>query len=377
MTPRWTHIRSCLRVAALGLVVVSCARSQSRPTASPGSVGQPTAGAEPNQVPAPTPATVSSTAAADLNRKLLGHLTPPTEGADLPLGPGDLIEISVFDVPELSSLKLRIPVGGSVTLPLLGAIPAAGLTPPEFEREIRTRLKRDYMNDPQVSVFVTEQRSQRVSVIGAVRTGGVYALAGHLRLADALALAGGLTEEAGHTVYVSRKVPVEAAAVSQASGIATAEPNGKGSEHARGAESQDIVTAVDLDALVAGQAELNLPLQSGDVVNIPRAGSYYVGGEVQHPGSFFLKARTTLQQGIVAAGGMKDAADWDDVRLYRMGAEGQRQVLTFSQNDFEQGRASPEIRQADIVVVGRSGLKAFLYGVRDFFRFGLGATIPF
>jgi hypothetical protein len=60
-----------------------------------------------------------------------------------------------------------------------------------------------------------------------------------------------------------------------------------------------------------------------------------------------------------------------------MGADGQRQVLTFSQNDFEQGRASPEIRQADIVVVGRSGTKAFLYGVRDFFRFGLGATIPF
>lgn len=367
----------CLRVAALGLALVSCTGAQGRPTASPGSVVQTPAGVEPNQVPAPSPATASGTAAADLNRKLLGHLTPPNEGADLPLGPGDLIEISVFDVPELSNLKLRIPVGGSVTLPLIGAIPAAGLTPPEFEREIRTRLQRDYMNDPQVSVFVTEQKSQRISVIGAVRTGGVYALAGHLRLADALALAGGLTEEAGHTVYVSRKVSVEAGAVSQAGGLAAAAPNGKGAERARSAESQDIVTAVDLDALVAGEAELNLPLQSGDVVNIPRAGSYYVGGEVQHPGSFFLKARTTLQQAIVAAGGMKDAADWDDVRLYRMGADGQRQVLTYSVNDFEAGKPSPEVRQADIVVVGRSGLKAFLYGVRDFLRFGVGATIPF
>src|SRR5260370_6792028 len=167
------------------------------------------------------------------------------------------------------------------------------------------------MNDPQVSVVVAEQKSKGVSVIGAVRTGGVYARAGHLRLADALALAGGLTEEAGHTVYVSRKVPVEAAAVSQASGIATAAPNGKGSEHARGAESQDIVTAVDLDALVAGQAELNLPLQSGDVVNIPRAGSYYVGGEVQHPGSFFLKARTTLQPALAAPASVSNAADSD------------------------------------------------------------------
>src|SRR5260370_40587866 len=131
------------------------------------------------------------------------------------------------------------------------------------------------MNDPQVSVVVAEQKSKGVSVIGAVRTGGVYALAGHLRLADALALAGGLTEEAGHTVFVSRKVPVEAAAVSQASGIAAAAANGKGAEHARGAASQDIVTAVDLGALLAGEAELDVPVQSGGVGSVPRARQYY------------------------------------------------------------------------------------------------------
>ena len=343
--------------------------------ASSGSGRQDTAAAQPNGAPA-TEAPVSNAGAADLNRKILGHLTPPTEGADLSLGPGDLIEISVFDVPEFSSLKLRIPVGGSVTLPLIGAIPAAGRTSSELEKEIRTRLQRDFMNDPQVSVFVAEQKSQRISVIGAVRTGGVYPLTGHLRLADALALAGGLVDDAGHTVYVSRRVPVETAASSTAGGTATTAANRERVEHSRSAEVAEVVTAIDLDAFVAGKDELNLLLQSGDVINIPRAGSYYVGGEVEHPGSFFLKARTTVQQAIVTAGGVKDVADWDDLRLYRMGADGQRQVLAFSLNDFEHGKPSPEIRQGDIVIVGRSVIKTFLYAVRDFLRFGVGATLP-
>src|SRR5207237_3805996 len=168
--------------------------AQGRPTASSASVGHSTAAAEPSGAPA-SAVPVSTTVATDLNRKLLSHLTPPTEETDLPLGPGDLIEISVFDVPELSSIKLRIPVGGSVTLPLIGAIPAAGLTPSELETEVRTRLQHDYMNDPQVSVFVTEQKSQRVPVMGAVKTGGVYSLAGPLRLAAPFAMACGL---AGH-----------------------------------------------------------------------------------------------------------------------------------------------------------------------------------
>lgn len=375
MTPPRTEVWFGLGAAVLALVLASCAGVQGRPTASSGSGRQDTAAAQPNGAPA-TEAPVSNAGAADLNRKILGHLTPPTEGADLSLGPGDLIEISVFDVPEFSSLKLRIPVGGSVTLPLIGAIPAAGRTSSELEKEIRTRLQRDFMNDPQVSVFVAEQKSQRISVIGAVRTGGVYPLTGHLRLADALALAGGLVDDAGHTVYVSRRVPVETAASSTAGGTATTAANRERVEHSRSAEVAEVVTAIDLDAFVAGKDELNLLLQSGDVINIPRAGSYYVGGEVEHPGSFFLKARTTVQQAIVTAGGVKDVADWDDLRLYRMGADGQRQVLAFSLNDFEHGKPSPEIRQGDIVIVGRSVIKTFLYAVRDFLRFGVGATLP-
>lgn len=377
MTPSWTHIPLGLRVAALGLVLASCA-AQGRPTASSASVGQTTAAAESSGVPAsavPLPTTV----ATDLNRKLLSHLTPPTEETDLPLGPGDLIEISVFDVPELSSLKLRVPVGGSVTLPLIGAIPAAGLTPSELETEVRTRLRQDYMNDPQVSVFVTEQKSQRVSVMGAVKTGGVYSLAGHLRLADALAMAGGLADDAGHTVYVTRRTPAAAVASARADRVATdgaGAPRAKTSSRPPDGVMQEVMTAIDLEALADGNKELNLPLQAGDVIDVPRAGSFYVGGAVEKPGSFLLKSRTTVQQAVVAAGGAKEVADWDDVRLYRPAAGGKRDVFRYSLNDFEGGKPAPEVQQGDVVVVGKSAVKAFAYGVRDFLKFGLYSSVP-
>jgi polysaccharide export outer membrane protein len=125
---------------------------------------------------------------------------------------------------------------------------------------------------------------------------------------------------------------------------------------------------------VAGKQELNLPLQAGDVVEVPRAGSFYVGGEVNRPGSFMLKARTTLDQVAAVAGGVKDAADWDDIRVYRARSDGTREVMTFSLNEFEQGKPAPELQANDVVVVGKSYLKAFLYGVKDFFHFGVGAA---
>src|SRR4026208_191093 len=98
-----------------------------------------------------------------------------TDG-DLPIGAGDLIEVSVFEVEELSKIRLRVPLRGWVSLPLLGQIEAAGRTTAQLEDDIRDRLERRFMHDPQVSVFIHEHNSQRVSVIGAVRRGGVFTL---------------------------------------------------------------------------------------------------------------------------------------------------------------------------------------------------------
>lgn len=307
----------------------------------------------PDRSIAPALPTASNPHAAEPDAKILSPLREFPADADLPLGPGDLLEVSVFDVPELSKLKLRIPLSGTITLPLIGAIPAAGLTAAVLQNEIRGRLQQKYMHDPHVSLLVEEHKSQRISVVGAVRKGGVFTLSSRMRLADALGMADGLTEEAGHIVYVIRRVPADSETT-----------------------ARDVMTAVDLEALAGGREDLNLPLQPGDVIDVPRAGSYYVGGEVQRPGSFLLKSRTTVDQAIVAAGGMKDVADWDDVRLYRAGLDGNSDVSKFSVNDFEKGKPAPDVRKEDVIIVGKSGTKAFLYGVRDFFRFALGTSVP-
>ncbi len=138
------------------------------------------------------------------------------------------------------------------------------------------------------------------------------------------------------------------------------------------------MAAIDLDALVAGRDELNVPLQAGDVLNVPRAGSYYVGGSVERQGSFFLKAKTTVEHAITAAGGVKNVADWDDIRIYRTKPDGQREILTASLTKIEKGAPAPELQKNDVVVVGKSYTKAFLYGAANFlkgvFGFSVGAS---
>jgi polysaccharide export outer membrane protein len=326
---------------------------------------------------------------AALNSRILSQASPAGTEEDLPVGPGDLIQVSVFEVKELSDIKVRVPLRGAITLPLLGAIPAAGRTAVQLEQDIRGRLQEKYMHDPQVSVFVVEPKSQRISVIGAVRRGGIYPMTSRLRLADALALAEGLSDDADHVIYLVRRVPAGTVAMVEAgqeppappAPLAPPAPVGPPApppaEAVSGADAaanatEAVMAAIDLDALVAGRDELNVPLQAGDVINVPRAGSYYVGGSVERQGSFFLKAKTTVEQAITAAGGVKNVADWEDIRIYRTKSDGQREILTASLTKIEKGAPAPELQKNDVVVVGKSGTKAFFYGAADFFKGMLG-----
>ena len=331
--------------------------------------------------PSKEPGLAPSTAA--LNSRLLEQSARSSEDTDLPVGAGDLLEISVFEVDELSKIRLRVPLRGVISLPLLGQIQAAGRTTAELEDEIRTRLQRKFMHDPQVSVFLTEHNSQRVSVIGAVRKGGVFTLNRPIRLADALALAEGLTDEADRHVYVIRRVPIAAVTGTGAAGAGTGAAGAgtgaagvartAGSPPGRDATAE-VMAPIDLSELADGREDLNVALRSGDVVHVPRAGSVYVGGSVERPGSFLLRGKTTVQQAILAAGGVKDVADWSDVRLYRKTPSGEVEVTSYDLEAFEQGKPAPELQRNDVVVVGKHAGKAFFYGFIDFFKGALGVA---
>lgn len=139
--------------------------------------------AEPAQNIAPAPAVHPATPApAELIAEALDEYR---------VGPSDLIEISVFQVPELSK-TVRVGARGNLTLPLIGEIQAGGLTAQQLEALIASKLRENYLQDPQVSVFIKEYISQRVTVEGAVNKPGVFPISGKTTLLQAIAMAGGL-----------------------------------------------------------------------------------------------------------------------------------------------------------------------------------------
>jgi polysaccharide export outer membrane protein len=107
------------------------------------------------------------------------------------IGPSDLIEISVFQVPELNK-TVRVGARGTLTLPLIGKVEAGGLTAQQLETLIARKLSESYLQDPQVSVFIKEYVSQRVTVEGNVNKPGVFPVSGKITLLQVVAMAGGL-----------------------------------------------------------------------------------------------------------------------------------------------------------------------------------------
>jgi polysaccharide export outer membrane protein len=118
---------------------------------------------------------------------------PVVGSTDYRVGPLDVLDVEVFGVPDLTK-SVRVSVGGEFTMPLVGVVPAAGKTVGELQTEIATRLKDGFLENPQVTVFVKDYMSQRVTVEGAVRAPGIYALTGRTSLLQLVAMSKGLDE---------------------------------------------------------------------------------------------------------------------------------------------------------------------------------------
>ena len=131
----------------------------------------------------------------------LGVAGPASE--DYRLGPLDVIEVSVFEVPELTK-TVQVNSGGEISLPLIGQVTAGGRTISELESDVEAKLGKDYLQSPQVSVFVKEYTSQRVTVEGAVNNPGVFPISGRTTLLQAIAMAKGpdrTADESGVIVF--------------------------------------------------------------------------------------------------------------------------------------------------------------------------------
>ena len=160
---------------------------------------------------------------------------------DYRIGPKDLLEIKVFEIPELN-LERRVSDSGSIDLPLLGDLPVAGLTASQVSGRLETMLTAKYVNRANVSVSVKEYANSPVSIVGAVQKPGPLNISGNWYLLQAISAAGGLTERAGRKLYVLRR-----------------SPNGLTDR-----------LEIRLDDLFRGDSSLwNIPIYPSDIVNIP------------------------------------------------------------------------------------------------------------
>ena len=262
-------------------------------------------------------------------------LQPGGRDAEYLVGPGDILEVAVFEVEDLSR-SAAVAADGRIRLPLIGAVAVAGLTPQQIEGELRARYADGYLRDPQVSVSVADFRSQPVSVLGAVREPGVYQLLGRRRLSDVLALAGGLGPEVGETIRISRV--------------------------ADGDRRSEIEIAV-ADLLSAPATPEDDPfIEPHDSIHISKAGVVYVLGAVGRPGGFPIKDREpmTVLRALSLAEGDESVAARKRTRVIRR-RDGVETELPIRLDRILKGEEpDPTLEPNDIVYVPDSKVKKSL-----------------
>jgi len=210
---------------------------------------------------------------------------------DYVLGPEDEISITVWDHPDLMR-KERINLEGKISFPLIGELQVTGLSQLQLEKRLKDMLADGYIVDPQVSVQVTEYRSQKVFVIGEVNSPGAYPLTKRTLLVEAIAMAGGVKPEADNEVMIVRPkknhVPTTPLLPDEA--------------------DPSELFKVNLRNVLEGEKSQNIEVLNLDTIFVPKIKVFYVTGEVKRPGQYtFMKGMTVLNA-VSTAGGFTEKA---------------------------------------------------------------------
>jgi polysaccharide export outer membrane protein len=328
------------------------------------------------------------------------------------IGNGDLLSVTVFDVPELTR-EIRVSQSGTVSIPLVPSrLHIAGLTETQAEQMIADVLQANgLVSHPEVGVLVKEHRSKPITIVGAVQHPMVYEADHSVTLLEVLAEAGGISNDAGDTIIVTRahaatfvRVPNPEPIAPPPPGVApsaessnqdapalsdkdtTSIPNpsafpsatemaqspppdtstSNSPENTAGMPppSGNVIT-INLNELIEkGDTKNNIPMQAGDVVTVPHAGIVYVLGAVNHPGGFVLsndRTQLTTMKILALAGGMTRIAKLDHAVIIRKDDQGKqtetevdlKQVLNQKAEDIQ-------MRASDVLYIPDNRTKEFL-----------------
>lgn len=224
----------------------------------------------------------------------------PQSGTDYLLGPGDVVRVSVFQIPDLST-EVRVSESGSITFPLIGNVAVGGLSMAAAEKLIAEKLKAGgFVAQPQVTMLLVRAAGSQVSVLGQVNRPGRFPIEiANYRLTDALAIAGGIT----------------AAGADQVTLIGMR-------------DGKQTRIEVDLPAMIQqGKLEQNVAVLGGDLIYVHRAPLFYIYGEAQRPGAYRLERDMTVRHALAQGGGVTLRGTERGLRVYRKGSDGKVQML--------------------------------------------------
>lgn len=255
----------------------------------------------------------------------------------LQISTGDLLDVNVFDTPDLSG-KLRVDSRGTVTLPLGGDVFISNMTAEDAARKIEAHLRQaDILKDPHVSITVLEYATQGVTVLGEVKNPGVYPLLGPHDLLDLISAAGGMTPNAARSVSITHR----------------GDPT----------HSQ----TVNVESTAGGGAEFNANIRPGDTIMVARAGIVYVVGDVNKPGGFLIEGngRLTVLQAIALAQGTSHTASLNHAKIIRKNATAREEVSVPLKKILANKSPDQSLDDGDILFVPGSSAKGALRDVES------------
>ena len=251
--------------------------------------------------------------------------------APIEIQAGDLIDLQVFNTPELSA-KLRVSQNGFITLPGAGDVQIAGLNPADAGTAVENNLRDSHiMLDPHVTVFVVEYSTQGVSVLGEVKKPGTYLLLGRHSLYEALSAAGGVTEKEGSSIEITHQ----------------GDPNR--------------TETVLVNSPNYSQAQVRTQVQAGDVVVVSRADTIYVVGDVGHPGEYFIQngQKLSVLNAIALAQGLNPTAKLSKASIVRKTTTGAETIPVNLKHIVQNNGENLTLKSEDVLVVPHSGAKTF------------------
>lgn len=240
----------------------------------------------------------------------------PSSSQFVHIGTGDQVRVDIFGNADLTTTT-TVAADGSIRLPLVGAVTVGGQSPTEAANNIEIAYRNgEYLVDPHITVTVVQSSSQRVSVLGEVRNPGRYPIESNTTVLDLIALAGGVTEKGSDIVYILR-------------------PDGSGTKQL------SVNTRSFLSSREPGSAPTET-LQGGDSIVVPK-GTFFINGQVTHPGEFRIEGDMVLFEAIARAGGVTPLGSASRVEIRRRGPDGKFLDL--------KGKKNMRIEPGDIIKV--------------------------